>query len=410
MRILQLCSKPPLPAIDGGCIAMNNLSQSILQLGHELKILSVSTHKHPFVEDSYTKEYLEKTSFEHVYIDTRVNIVDAFASLITQDNYNVSRFFSVDFDLVLRKALKKKKFDVVIMESLFMTPYLHTIRRFSRAKVVLRSHNLEFFIWQRLALQEQNKAKKIYLKYLANQLKIYELQLINQIDGLIAISNNDRDKYKALGCKVNMVNIPLGIDVLTYSSEVKERAIPTLFHIGAMDWTPNQEGITWFLNDVWPIVLSELPSVELFLAGKDLKMYAEKLQGDFTNVTVVGEVNSAKDFMAEHSIMIVPLLSGGGIRIKIIEGMAMGKPVVSTKIGAEGIDAKHGKQILLATDAKEFAEHILSCLRNKELLTEMGQNARKFVEKSYSFEAINKQLHGFLTSISHAETLKQEIA
>jgi glycosyltransferase involved in cell wall biosynthesis len=399
MKVLQLCSKPPKPAIDGGCIAMNNFSEGILQLGYDLKILAISTDKHPFLPQYLSEDYLKKTHIESVYIDTRVNLVDAFSSLITQDNYNISRFFSVDFDLVLKRLLSKKKFDLVQLESLFMTPYLATIKRHSKAKVVLRSHNLEFYIWQRLAKQETSRPKKIYLNYLAAQLKRYEMEVMNQLDGVIAISNTDKDKYLHLGCTTPMTTIPLGIDIDQYPVINTKHERPVLFHIGAMDWSPNQEGMNWFLDEIWPVVLKHQPNALLRLAGKELDFFKNRLKGKLQNVEVLGEVDNARDFIGKNDIMIVPLLSGGGIRIKIIEGMAMAKTVISTKVGAEGIDAKNGKQILVAGDAKEFAAHIIKCMEDPQLCTNIGLNARKFTEAHFSFEVINKEVDRFYRQV-----------
>lgn len=378
---------------------MNNFSQGLLQLGFDLKILTISTDKHPFLPRYLPEEYKNKTGIEAVYIDTRVNLVDAFSSLITQDNYNISRFFSVDFDVKLKSLLSRKKFDVVQLESLFMTPYLPSIKRHSKAKVILRSHNLEFYIWQRLAKQESNKAKKMYLNYLAKQLKKYETEMLSEIDGVIAISNTDRDKYIHLGCTKPITTIPLGIDMKNYPSGEPVADQPVVFHIGAMDWAPNREGINWFLEEVWPAVLREKPRALLKLAGKELDFVKHKLKGKLTNVEILGEVDDAKKFIAQNDIMVVPLLSGGGIRIKIIEGMAMGKTVISTKVGAEGIDAKPGKNIFIATDAKEFAAHLIRCLGDPALCRTTGENARKFAEANFSFEVINREVDRFYRQV-----------
>jgi hypothetical protein len=188
MRILQLCNKPPFPPKDGGGIAMNNITRGLLDAGHEVKLLTVYTNKHDLDLSELSKEYIDATDVEGVFIDTQINLVDAFSSLITQDSYNVSRFFSPDLDIRLTDILKRSDFDVVHLESLFMTPYIGTIRRFSKAKIVLRSHNLEYIIWERIAAGTKNRAKKAYLKYLSKKLKNYELSVINQVDGIASIS------------------------------------------------------------------------------------------------------------------------------------------------------------------------------------------------------------------------------
>jgi hypothetical protein len=163
MKILQLCLKPPLPARDGGCIAMNNVTQGLLQAGHKVKVLTIFTYKHDLNPELMPEEYVDQTGIEGVFIDTRVNAVDAFASFVTSDSYNISRFFSTDFDIRLAKLLRNEDFDVIHLESLFMTPYVGTIRRLSMAPIVLRSHNLEFVIWEKIAAGTTNVIKRMYM-------------------------------------------------------------------------------------------------------------------------------------------------------------------------------------------------------------------------------------------------------
>ena len=144
-KVLQLCNKPPQPTVDGGCIAINNISNGLLSRGTDVKIITVSTEKHPFDIAHFTKEFQAQTKIEGVFIDTRINVIDAFSALVTSDSYNISRFFSPDFSKRLQEVLEENDFDIVHLESLFLTPYIHIIRKYSRAKIVLRSHNLEHY-------------------------------------------------------------------------------------------------------------------------------------------------------------------------------------------------------------------------------------------------------------------------
>ena len=128
MRILQICHKPPYPHIDGGCIAIKNISQGLIDKFDEIKILTISTQKHPFKKEEFPESFVEKSKIEHVFVDTKLNIVDAFSNLVTYDSYNISRFFSPDFNALLIKSLKAESYDLVILESLFTSPYIQTRR------------------------------------------------------------------------------------------------------------------------------------------------------------------------------------------------------------------------------------------------------------------------------------------
>ncbi len=401
MRILQLCNKPPFPPKDGGGIAMNNITRGLLNAGHQVKLLTVYTHKHDLELSKLSQDYIDATDVEGVFIDTQINLVDAFSSLITQDSYNVSRFFSPDLDIRLTDLLKRNNYDIIHLESLFMTPYIGTIRRFSKAKIVLRSHNLEYIIWERIAAGTKNRAKRAYLKYLSKKLKDYELSVINQVDGIASISKEDQMKYVALGCDKPIVNVPFGVEISNYPNAAKVTQAPTLFHIGAMDWRPNLEGILWFLEDVWPKVSEQCPALKLHLAGRGLEQ--DMLPSNLKNVVVHGEVESATQFMAEHSIMIVPLLSAGGIRVKIIEGMASGKTVVSTSVGAEGIDYSKGEDLIIADDSKSMIEQIARLSSSPETIQEVGEKARKKASIDFDNKLIINNLIEFYSQLIEAK-------
>jgi len=400
MNILQLCHKPPKPSIDGGCIAMNNITDGLLKNKCKLKVITIGTQKHPIKLDQLHKNYLERTKIEGVFVDTKLNLVDAFSNLVTSDSYNISRFFSADFDTLLIKTLKENQFDIIHLESLFMTPYLDTIRRCSSSKIILRSHNLEYMIWEKLARKTINPAKKVYLNILSKQLKAYEINMLNKIDGIAAISLADQLKYEKLGCEKPMITIPFGIDIKKYDYKIKKNISNhfNFFHLGSMDWKPNLEAVTWLLKDIWPELHKKFKNIKLHLAGR--KMPSWILEDNVAGVFNHGEVESANAFINNNDIMLVPLLSAGGMRVKIIEGMALGKTVISTKIGAEGINYKDGENILIANNIDEFKQVIKMLINHPEMINSIGNKARELVSNYYDNKTISKNLIKFYKDVS----------
>jgi len=372
---------------------MHNITEGLLRAGHSVRILTIFTHKHDLELDQLSDSYLNATQIEGVFVDTEINIVDAFSSLITQDSYNISRFFSPDFDRRLIQIMQREAFDIIHLESLFMTPYIGTLRRMSKAPIVLRSHNLEYIIWERLAEGTSNFAKRVYLKYLAKKLKEYEISAVRQVNGIAAISASDSARYREITHEKPTIELPFGIDTAKYPDASFVGSAPTLFHLGAMDWQPNIEALDWFIARIWPIVRGAHPSVQFHVAGKGLNTNSTAF--DDARIVVHGEVNSAIDFMKQHSIMVVPLRSAGGIRVKIIEGMACGKAIVSTRVGAEGLNLENNLEIVIADEDESFAQAILALLEAPERITAIGQAARQHALQHFANDTITERLVQF---------------
>ncbi len=397
LSVLQLCNKPPFPPIDGGCIAMNTVTNGLINAGCSVKVLTIETSKHKLDFSKLPKEYTEKTGIESVFVDTAINLVDAFSALITSDSYNISRFFSPDFDRKLIEVLKKTKFDIVHVESLFMTPYIGTIRRTSKAKIVLRSHNLEYIIWENLARGTKNFPKKTYLKILSSQLKKYELGVLKDVDGIATISSEDYKKYISFKASKPIINIPFGVDLKKYIPGKAVIEPNSVFHIGAMDWAPNVEGVDWFLKEVWPLVRKKNKNLKFYLAGKAMPKKYAKLEND--GIFCLGEVKDARAFMDSKLLMVVPLLSAGGIRVKIIEGMAMQKCIVSTKTGADGIDYKNEINLHIADAPLDFANKILELFQKTEVIQQTADQARFLAQNHYDNDLLSRDLLNFYYSI-----------
>ena len=397
MNILQICNKPPFPAVDGGAIAMNNTTQGLLNNGHKVTVLAITTPKHPVIYESLPEEYIKNTNFQTVFIDTSIRLRDAFFNLFTKKSYNIERFISVDFTKQLQKILAQESFDVVIIESLFVAPYISTIKSISDAKIVLRAHNVEHKIWERIRKNTKNPLKKRYINLLAKRLKKYEIEVFDAIDGIAAMTKVDENDFKKLGFKKGIEAIPTGYIIRgqeNVSEPVEENSI---FHIASMDWLPNVEGVDWFLTNVWPIIAQSKGVAKLYLAGREMPESYYNL--NLPNVTVVGKVKSAKEFYLSKKIMIVPVLSGSGMRIKIVEGMALGKIIISTTIGAEGINCTSGENIIIADTPKDFANAICKCLEDPEYCNRIGENARRLIASEYSNDQISKKMISFFEDL-----------
>ena len=387
MKVLQLCNKPPYPPVDGGTLAMNCVTQGLLAEGCEVKVLTIETDKHPLQKTLIPESYMQQTKLESVYVDLNIHLIDALVALLCGESYHVKRYVSKDFEQKLISILKQDEYDIIQLEGLYLTPYVSVIRQFSKARIVLRAHNVENQIWRRIAHCTKNPLKRWYLKHLALALSAYEQEHVNDYDALACITQNDADAFRKMGCRKPISVIPFGITPEVIDNVTEEEN--SLFHIGSMDWMPNQEGIDWFLESVWPTLHKEIPEARLYLAGR--KMPERLMKAQIEGVNVVGEVADSAYFIGSKQINIVPLLSGSGIRVKIIEAMSLGKTVVTTSIGAEGINYTNGKDILIANTPEEFIAQIRRCVADKDFCRQVGQNAYELIVKEYGTQALTKK-------------------
>ncbi len=396
LNILFICNKSPWPPHEGGPIAMNSLIEGVVKAGYNVKVLAINTNKYNTNISDIPKSYKEKTNIEFIYIDLGIKPIDAFLNLFTGKSYHVERFISKTFREKLKEVLRSENFDIVQIETLFMSPYIITIREFSKASIVLRAHNIEHLIWKRVASITKNQFKKAYLNHLARTLENYEKKVLNEYDGIIPISSKDEHFFLQTSNKP-VETISFGINTNKLSRIDSSKCEHALFHIGSMNWIPNEEGIRWFLEQVWPKVNSELPELKLYLAGREMPVWLKELNQN--NIIVVGEVPDAYSFIRSKSISIAPLFSGSGIRIKIIESMALGKAVISTTIGAEGINYTNNENIVIADDPQSTVDAIKELFTNRTKCESIGKNAHALILKEHDNNKLIDDLVRFYNKI-----------
>jgi polysaccharide biosynthesis protein PslH len=392
MKILQLCKKFPFPLKDGEAIAITFLAEALDEQGAEISLLAMNTSKHHFDLRLLPETFEHYSAIHTVDLDNRISPLAAFGNLFSKKSFHISRFISPIFEAKLVEVLTNTHFDVVQLETLYLAPYIDTIRKHSNALVVMRAHNVEHEIWQRITDNASFLPKKWYLQHLTKKLQRFENQVLNAYDLLLAISERDRQYFEKSGLKKPSVTVPIGLDCAQYRPDFSsfDKAVSLSF-IGSLDWMPNLEGLKWFLNEVWkPILSVEHPEITFHIAGRNTPRWLRQL--GWKNVIVHGEVSSAADFINQHSVMVVPLLSGSGMRAKILEGMALGKAVVSTRIGLEGIGAEHKNEVLVADSPQEMAAAINFCLKKGQKLAQIGRRARTFAEENFDNQAIARQL------------------
>ena len=397
MRILIVANKMPYPAKDGGAIATLSLAMSLRKCGCDVDLLAMNTSKHFCNVGDIPTEISSEISFHAVPIDTKIRATAALKNLLFSSlPYNAERFINKDFEKKLCELLTTNSYDIVQLEGLYLCPYIPAIKRCTQAKVALRAHNVEHEIWSRMVENEKSLPKKWYKSIIARRMRKFELSHINSYDYLVPITDRDAKFFSENGNSKPIYVVQSGLEPESplLSIDNAKAVYPTFSYIGALDWQPNCEGLTWFVEKVWNEYHSRHAEAKFRVAGRNADAtFANFLKTN--GVDYLGEVESAADFYASGSIFVVPLFSGSGMRIKIVEAMAAGKAVITTTLGTEGIATENGKNIFVADSASEFLACMEKIAGDKALYDEISANARKFVVENFDNNIIASRLLDF---------------
>jgi glycosyltransferase involved in cell wall biosynthesis len=393
MRVLQLTKKVPFPSKDGESMAVRSLASSLISNGVSVDLLSLNTNKHKFSSQLDDLDSNIYRSINMVDINTDFHPISFLINLLSNIPYQISRFVKKDYEVKLISLLNQNKYDYILLETVYLTPYIPVLKRYSSAKILLRTHNMEYEIWDRLYNRADWGVSKLLYKWLASQMFRYESFRLHAIDYLIAISERELLMFKAFypSLSGSVVPITWNASMECYQKTLKSDAqYISLFFIGSLDWKPNQEGLLWFLHKVWPICHARFPNLTFYVAGRNMPDKIKQIILD--GVIMMGEVDDAVAFVNQHDIAIVPLLSGSGMRAKIIEAMALGKVVITTSIGLEGIDAKDTYDVCLADSPEEFVNVIQFLLTHPDQMMQIGINAHHNIMNNYESVTMGKKL------------------
>jgi polysaccharide biosynthesis protein PslH len=259
----------------------------------------------------------------------------------------------------------------------------------SPTPVVLFQHNVETMLWRRMADTEKSAMRKMSYSIEARKMAAYETRTLQRFRHVIAVSEHDRKEMLALapGCTITVV--PTGVDTEHYKPAPSVSGTPPrIVFTGSMDWEPNIDAVEYFCHDIFPSVLAQFPEARFQIVGRNPYPRVKKLAS--TSVEVTGTVPSVAEYLRNATVVTVPLRIGGGTRLKIFEAMAMRKALVSTSIGAEGLDVTSGKDCLIADDALSFASAILAILRDPALRQTYEENAAALAAR-YDWSQIAKR-------------------
>ena len=393
-KILIITNRIPYPLNDGGNMAMSAMINGYHEAGWSVMLLAMNTSRHyvPLTELNGVFDHLY--SFQSVDINNDVRFTKILSNLIfSSEPEHAERFYHTSFNDKLIEALTSFRPDVVQFESVYLATYLPAVHEYSCAITVLRIHNIEYQIWMGLASREKNVIRKWYLDSLTVRVRNFEREAWKAFDLLLPITEKDANLIVRLEDTKALIVAPFGIDREKIVSSENEKWVG--YHIGAMDWLANSQVIKWFLKKAWPRIHKALPEFEFFFAGRNMPDEFTKMH--LAGVHCIPDVADANAFIADKKILIVPLWSSGGIRVKILEAMAAGKVVITTRQGIKGITAMPGEHYLAADNTDQFVQTVKWCIGNKTEAARIGQKAQQLIREKYVQSDIMKNIVNELT-------------
>lgn len=394
MKILWIKANKLLPLHSGGDIRSFQILKH-LSFGNDVTFLSyydgAEDQKYAAELSSYFPSSIALHTGKSATSISRVS--DYSRKLLSPAPYAVSRFASPLVNAKINTLLATGAFDVVIAD--FLDAAINLPHQMA-TPAVLFQHNVESEIWRRHAATETNPAKRLIYKFEFNKMLRYEQTILRKFQHVIAVSNHDRDLMQAWTTS-GITVVPTGVDVKQYQPISDHRnTAPIVMFVGAMDWEPNIDAVEVFAGEIWDNVVAAVPNARFCIVGRNPDHRVRKLAS--SSIEITGRVESVADYLQKAAVVIVPLRIGGGTRLKIYEAMAAGKAVVSTTVGAEGLDISPGRDIVIADDPCEFADAVVSFLKDPDLRQRYEQAASETAGK-YDWSVIAKKFGEVLESV-----------
>ena len=394
MKILFLSPTVPFPLTDGGRIRVFNLLKQIAAKS-DVTLLALETQP----TDAKGVTELQQLGIQvHLVPNAptlpRLSFGTLLNAFLKRQPITVARYARPAYRQKFRELVATENFDLVHYE-MFHTAQFRTD---TDLPGVLSQQNVDSAIWRRLCGETTHPFYKFV--YWTQQLAFqrYERVLSPRFDAVACTSDIDAAVFQQHSAEDTIEIIPNGVEVTHYQPDFSSEAPAHLIYIGSMDWYPNEDAVAFFVDEVLPRIQEKIPEVQFSIVGGNPSVRVQKL-AEREGVIVTGRVPEIKPYFAEATVFVVPLRIGSGTRLKILEALAMGKAIVSTSVGAEGLDLKDGEEIFIADEPIAFADAVTRLLTDLSLRRKIGENGRTRVERDYDWRSIGEKLHNLYESL-----------
>ena len=310
--------------------------------------------------------------------------------------YTMAKYYHPEVRTRLNRLVQSRDYDVIVCDFIYPAGILPW--DLPCPKVVF-THNVEALIWKRHFHVATNPVWKAICWGEYRKMARAERTYLQKSDHVLAVSATDRDFFARYLDPARITVIPTGVDLEYFSQVPDEERADAIVFTGSMDWMANEDGVRYFVRDILPRIRSEVPGATFWVVGRNPSARLQALDSHEAGVRITGTVQDIRPYLNQGSVYVVPLRVGSGTRLKIFEAMAMGKAIVSTTIGAEGLPVTHEENILLADDPGEFAGQVISLLRDRGRRRTLGRASRRLVEDRYSWKAAARHCEAILTTV-----------
>jgi glycosyltransferase involved in cell wall biosynthesis len=407
MKILWVKPGKILPLDTGGKLRTYNILRHI-SASHELTYLSYYAGERDEAYERDVPTHIPGTMCVHTPAQDPKGIrrhLDYLLRIAGPAPYAISRFADPQVKRLLQQWIPQRRFDVAVCDFLMST--LNFPRELA-TPTALFQHNVESMLWKRKAEVEPRFLDRAVFKLESTKMQRFEPEQTRRFHHVIAVSESDRAAMSSMVDPAHISVVPTGVDLSKYRYDPNLRPQEALVvFTGSMDWQPNIDGVEFFCNDIWPLVLKRVPHARFRIVGRDPHPRVMKLAS--ASVEVTGTVPSIVDHLREAAAIVVPLRIGGGTRIKIYEGMAMGKATVSTTVGAEGLDVQHQRDIFLEDSPSTFADAVITLLQNEDARRRIEAGAAATAHK-YDWSVITEKFIEVLQKTIEAANTQLAIA
>ncbi len=398
MKSLQICNKLPFPNIDGGTMGFHHLTELLsTDSGDELHVIAVNSEKQKGSLEQVPAAYIQKHQAQYPYLDLSIKPWKAFLNLFSRHSLNMIRFDQPHVHDLIAAQLKKQKYDVVFIETLYMMPFFDTIKKHHQGKIIYRSHNVEYQIWESLAANEKQPIKKWYLNVLAKRLKAYEIQRSFLSDGFTSVSLSDIAFYHHYKADYPALYLPYSFDHFIPMKACSAKVPMSFYFIGGMDWEPNIRAVKFIVDEIVPRLQAANFSGTIYIGGRRMPIEWQSRLGDI--VQFVGEIDDLALFLSQQHVLISPLFTGGGLKIKIVEAFAKGIHVITNLESLNSLPASPDDIAFVANDAEQFANAILAVSAQPSLFADKEKHIQKMLNDYFLFENNKQKLKTFIETL-----------